>query len=115
MILRWLYCDLDGTLTTTPDAPNGPVRQDVIDKLRGLIAQGVRVVLWSANGDAYCAAFAKRHGIAAHACLRKPDLIVDDNLGIRPRQSMGVITPEQFVGGDWPALVNIGHAEAGLP
>lgn len=92
-----IYCDIDGTLTLTPDEPNGEPRHALIRRLRDLADAGCVVILWSAMGGEYCAAFADRHRIKAVACLPKPDLLIDDNLGIRPRTSMGVVTPEEFL------------------
>lgn len=93
----WIYCDIDGTLTTEPGVPDGPPREDVIGAVKGAVQAGKNVVLWSASGGEYAKAFAVKHGIQGlRACLAKPDVIVDDKPEIRPPDYMIRMSPEEF-------------------
>lgn len=82
---RWIYCDVDGTLTEAPESRWGKPRLDVIGRIKDAIGEGDVVVLWSGAGAEYAEAFAERYGIKARACLSKPDLLIDDVPSLRPR------------------------------
>lgn len=92
-----VYCDIDGTLTDSPERPNGAPRLDVIEHVKEWIAAGHDVILWSARGREYATEQAHRFGIEPLACLGKPGLIVDDKKEIRPRGRANPISPEQFM------------------
>ncbi len=89
---RWLYCDIDNTLTLE-DKRNAPPAMARIAKLQRL-ARRYTIVLWSMSGADYAAEFAKRHGIPAFACLKKPSVIVDDKAPLfRPADRLAVHPP----------------------
>ena len=98
------YVDIDGTLTTKQRRywwrqPNG-IREDVVAKVRALIADGHEVILWS-GGTGYAKRAAREMGIDGVTCIGKPNVLVDNERrrwGNRLKNRM--ITPEDFVGGD---------------
>ncbi len=92
-----IYCDIDGTLTDLPHAAGGAPRKDVIERLKLYIKRGHSVILWSANGAVYVEQFASEHGIEALACLKKPDMIIDDKKNIRPHGKDIPVLPEEFL------------------
>lgn len=95
---RWIYCDIDGTLTDSPGEPWGKPRLDLIWKLKDAILDGWRVVLWSACGKSYCQEFAKEYNISGlEACLAKPSIAVDDNPDLRSARFFRKLSPEQFL------------------
>lgn len=97
---KWVYFDVDGTLTTDGDVPWSPPRLDIISKVKEEIAAGSKVVLWSATGQEYCREFAKRYDIdGLEACLSKPSVYVDDNPQIRSPRFMRHVLPEEVVRG----------------
>lgn len=95
-----IYVDVDGTLTSKQQgrsAFKAPPRQDVIDKVKNLIAAGHEVVIWTGN-TRYAHKVCELYGIPAVAAVRKPDLIVDNQLRrTRLRLSNKVVTPEEFL------------------
>ena len=94
----WIYCDIDGTLTESGNAPWGKPRVEVIWKLKDAIAAGYNVVLWSACGKKYCEDFAKAYHISGlYDCLTKPSLIVDDNKQIRDEAYCKRLFPFEFI------------------
>ena len=92
-----IYCDIDGTLTDDPKQAGGKLRVNILSQLKAAIAAGHEVVLWSGRGRTYVNSFADLHGIKAIACLKKPDLVVDDTAEVRPGARYRPITPEQFL------------------
>ncbi len=91
------YVDYIATLMTEPRKKWGPIRPDVLGKVKRLIADGHNVVLWTAAGTGYAKMFAVRYDIDAMACLCKPGIIVDDNPNIRPRGYCNPVSPEEFL------------------
>lgn len=91
-----VFVDIDGTLTTTPDGPHGPIRKDVLEAVRKLIHDRHVVVLWSAQGARYANEFARSYGLAV-TCISKPDLCVDDRPTLRPAEKMEIVSPEDFM------------------
>lgn len=87
-----IFVDIDGTLTADGEVPWGEPRGDRIAELKRLIEIGVDVVIWSGRGKSYAEKFAERYGIYPVLCLAKPDLIIDDNPNIRPREL--IVAPE---------------------
>lgn len=93
---RPIYVDIDGTLTHSPRKGWGEPRTDVIHAVKKAIEAGETVILWSAGGDDYCKAFAEKYGIAAHAYLTKPGVVVDDALRVRASYRMRNLAPDEF-------------------
>lgn len=93
-----IFIDIDGTLTDAPGRRWGRPAAARIDKVKGLLAAGVDVVIWSAGGRDYAREFADAHGLAAATCIGKPACVVDDNPTIRPAGRMPIRTPEEFFG-----------------
>lgn len=98
------YIDVDGTLTSEQrgrSAFKSPPRQDIIDKVKQLIKQGHQVVIWTGNTN-YARRVCELYGIAAVAAVRKPDVIVDNELRRWSRRLKNrVILPEEFLEKDW--------------
>lgn len=93
---KWLYCDIDNTLTLADKRGAAPAF-DRIARLKRLIDAGVNVVLWTMSGSGYARRFAQRHGIKAVACLHKPNMIVDDKAPLfRPADKLKVVLPEEM-------------------
>lgn len=78
-----IFVDIDGTLTDTPEAPYGKANEKRLAHVRGLIAAGHTVVLWSAMGGEYADKFATTHRLKVAAAIGKPDVFIDDNPTIR--------------------------------
>ena len=96
MLPKWLYCDIDNTLTAEDKRDAAPVPERIA-RLKRLIDAGVKVVLWSMSGQDYATRFAQRHGINAVACLRKPSMIVDDRAPLfRPANRLKIVLPEEM-------------------
>jgi len=87
-----IYIDIDGTLTDSPDSRWGRVIPERIEAVKRLIANGERIVLWSAGSDEYAKEFAKKYGLKVHAALGKPRYCVDDKKDIR-LNGLSVISP----------------------
>lgn len=94
-----IYIDIDGTMTLAPNSKWGEPNWPVIEQVKRCIAEGNQVIVWSARGGKYATKFCQKYGIMAIHCLSKPQLIVDDNPDIRPRNRMPVILPAEFVEG----------------
>jgi hypothetical protein len=92
----WIYCDIDGTLTTDGDVPWSSPKNDVIEQVKNVIKRGAKVVLWSATGRKYATEFAREYEIDAEMCLAKPDYYIDDNPQVRSPVFMKYRSPEQF-------------------
>lgn len=99
-----IYVDVDGTLTTEQRGRSlyrCPLRQDVVDKVKKLAAEGHEIVIWTGNTK-YAKDVARRLGIEAVACARKPDLMVDNQVsGLRRKLKRRVISPEDFLARDF--------------
>ena len=93
---RPIFIDIDGTLTTTPSRPWGPTIAARLNRVRDLLAAGQQVVVWSGNGTAYATQFVEKHGLEGAVSIGKPELVVDDNPDIRPRERMQILSPEEF-------------------
>lgn len=78
-----IYIDIDGTLTDSPDNRWGRVIPKRIEAVKRLIANGDRVVLWSAGSDEYAKEFAKKYDLKVHAAIGKPRYCVDDKKNLR--------------------------------
>lgn len=94
--MKHIFCDIDGTLTTTGGKGWGPPNMEMINKIKSLIKDNF-VVMWSARGKKYTEDFCKKYGIKANVFLRKPDYIVDDNLDIRDHPRMKRLLPKDFL------------------
>lgn len=94
-----IFVDVDGTLTQKQCARSAfkvPPRQDVLDKVRKLIAEGHEVILWTGNTE-YAERVAKHYGLDVTA-IGKPQLIVDNQVkrwGNRLKDR--TVTPEAFL------------------
>lgn len=97
---RPTYIDIDGTLTTAPHRPWGPVIESRLQRVRDMVAAGRSVVLWSGGGTGYAVRFADRYDLDGVIALGKPERCVDDNPDIRPRRRMPVIDPDTFFAED---------------
>lgn len=95
---RPIFIDIDGTLTSAPTRPWGPVYEKRLERVRDLITKGETVVLWSARGTTYAKKFAEQYALNGVLPLGKPELIVDDNPTIRPREKMPIKSPLEFFG-----------------
>ena len=95
-----VYVDVDGTLTHEQrgrSAFKGPPRQDVLDKVKRLIAAGHQVVIWTGKTE-YAKRVCELYGIDAVAAVKKPDMIVDNQKRTWARRlRQRVITPEEFL------------------
>jgi hydroxymethylpyrimidine pyrophosphatase-like HAD family hydrolase len=94
------FLDIDGTLSSvqkTKSVFKCPLRQDVIDKVKKLQSEGHEIVLWSGSSK-YAFAVSQQLGINAIACVRKPDIIVDNQVGRwGKRLKNRTISPEDFL------------------
>lgn len=94
-----IFVDVDGTLTQKQCAKSAfkvPPRQDVLDKVRKLIAEGHEVILWTGN-TAYAKRVAALYGLDVVA-IGKPQMIVDNQVGRwGKRLKNRVISPEKFL------------------
>jgi hydroxymethylpyrimidine pyrophosphatase-like HAD family hydrolase len=105
-----IYIDIDGTLTIPPKGYKfdgllamGKWREpwtENIEKVKRLIQEGKKVVIWSGGGYRYVKAFCKKYDIKPYAMLSKPKVCVDDNPRIKPIHKITVIDPRYFVGID---------------
>ncbi len=91
-----IFIDIDGTCTDSPNKWWGNPRTEVIEKIKKLIDEGHRVVLWSVGGTKYAKEFAKKHGFKPFACIGKPDVMIDDKPTIRSRP-IPILNPEEFI------------------
>lgn len=96
-----IYVDIDGTLTAEQRAKSiyrSKPREDVIAKVREFIAAGHDVVLWSGSRR-YARRAAKLFGLKAIACLAKPDMIIENQVGRwAKRLKKRMVLPEVFAG-----------------
>ncbi len=88
-----VFVDIDGTLTSEPDRPNGPILQRRINTVRQWIRDGKGVVIWSARGTEYAKAFCRQHSLTPMAVVGKPAFVVDDKPTIR-KGGLDVRDPE---------------------
>lgn len=91
-----IFCDIDGTLTTTPGKPWGPVREWLVEKLKKRQRAGDDIVLWSGRGKKYVEEFTLSIGFPFVTCVSKPDLVIDDNPGIRPCEKCKPVHPNDW-------------------
>ncbi len=103
---RWIYVDIDGTLTHDGANRWGEPIEENIEALRR-ICHKRHVVLWSGAGAAYATEFAKRYKLDVVAALAKPDMVIDDSPDrIRPNMMLAPINaPEEI-----PLLAQVGGA-----
>jgi hydroxymethylpyrimidine pyrophosphatase-like HAD family hydrolase len=94
-----IYCDIDGTLTTAPENGWGPLCPKVISGVKEAIEAGHEVILWSGRGKRYAEAFAEKHDLKVVCCLSKPDMIIDDNHDIRPKNRLWRLSPADVKSG----------------
>lgn len=93
---RWIYCDIDGTLTDDPEHRWGSVRAEMLERLDEYARDpNYRLVLWSGGGEEYVREFARKYRIKADAYLSKPHVVIDDNPAIR---DWSLKSPEEFRG-----------------
>lgn len=97
-----IFVDIDGTITTTPGSGWGPIRQDVLERVRQAIKDGHEVVVWSARGRDYVQEFCAKYKLRPTACISKPDVLVDDFVerkgpGFRDAHRLKWLTPQAFV------------------
>ena len=92
-----IYCDIDGTLTFDGTRKWGAPNQENIDAIRAAQENGHTVILWSATGEAYAKAFARKYRFRAHAYLGKPDVCFDDWKTIRPKTHMDILPPDSII------------------
>lgn len=88
-----IFVDIDGTLTSEPNKPQGAPIASRVERVKEFVASGDEVILWSARGREYVEAFAAKNGIGNVTCVSKPDLVIDDNPTIRPAARMPIIDP----------------------
>lgn len=91
-----VYIDIDGTLTDSPNRPNGAPVEDRLWKIRSELMAGLPVVIWSARGRDYAEAFIETNGLQGAIGMGKPRAIVDDNPDIRPRHKMPIYSPQEY-------------------
>jgi len=95
-----IFVDVDGTLTTEQRARSidkSDPRQDVIDKVKKLQAEGHEIVLWTGSTE-YAKRAAEVLGIDADVCVGKPHLLVDNEAGTWARRlRKRMRTPEEFL------------------
>ena len=102
-----VFCiDIDGTLTEQQRRgwwrrrPHA-LRDDVLAKVRALVAAGHEVVVWSSS-TAYAQSFVDHAGLEGVIALGKPGVIVDNQRHRWANRLRGrVITPEQFLARDY--------------
>ena len=87
-----IFCDIDGTLTDSPDAGGNPIIVR-IKRIQQFIDEGHELVLWSANGRDYVIDFCEKWGIVGATYLGKPHLLFDDVPKIHPYLMDRVIKP----------------------
>ncbi len=93
---RHIFIDIDGTLTDNPTEP-GKAIAERIEHIKQLVGQNQSVVIWSARGAAYARSFASEHGLLEIVtAIGKPEILVDDDPGIRAKGSMPIVSPEEF-------------------
>lgn len=101
--LKYIYCDVDGTLLMWPTTPGSPkpgetptINQPLVDALRAWQAKsGGRLVIWSRTGQAHAEMAGKLIGLDA-LCLAKPDLMIDDADPFMLKKKLLVVKPGQF-------------------
>lgn len=93
-----IFVDIDGTLTTEAYTRWGHPIKDRIEAVKALVIMGYDVVLWSGGGRKYVEAFAKKYGLEGVICIGKPDVIVDDQVDIRPRRRIGYVEARRLAG-----------------
>jgi hydroxymethylpyrimidine pyrophosphatase-like HAD family hydrolase len=103
-----VYCDIDGTLTTNPANGWGPPCPKVIASIKEAIDAGHDVILWSARGKSYAEMFANKHNLNVTSCQSKPDVIIDDNLDLRPQNRLWKFTPADVKAGMLRKALKIG-------
>jgi hydroxymethylpyrimidine pyrophosphatase-like HAD family hydrolase len=95
-----IMVDVDGTLTSEQRGRSFykcPIRQDVVDKVKKLASEGHEIVIWTGNTK-YAKDVAEKLGIPAVACIRKPDLMIDNQVHkMKRRFKRNIITPEEFL------------------
>ena len=97
MAQRPIFIDIDGTLTDLPLKPWGNLIPGRVEHIRRLVAQGYKVVIWSGGGTRYAQEFVKKIGIDdIVTAIGKPEMIVDDDPGMRPKDRMKIISPDEF-------------------
>ena len=93
---RHIFIDIDGTLTDNPTEPGNAIPERV-ERIKHLVGQNQSVVIWSARGAAYARSFASEHGLLEIVtAIGKPEILVDDDPGIRAKGSMPIVSPEEF-------------------
>jgi len=93
---RHIFMDIDGTLTDNPTEPGNAIPER-IEHIKYLVGQNQSVVIWSARGAAYARNFARENGLLEIVtAIGKPEILVDDDPGIRPNRSMPIVSPEKF-------------------
>ncbi len=96
---RHIFIDIDGTLTDTPTEAGGKAIPERIEHIWRLVGSNQSVVIWSARGAAYARAFAAQHGLLEIVtAIGKPEIMVDDDPGIRAKGTMPIVSPEEFFG-----------------
>lgn len=100
-----IYVDIDGTLTAEQRANSvfrSPLRQDVIDKVKKLAAEGHEIILWSGS-TSYAKRVAEYLGISTVACVGKPEMIVDNETHRWARRLHDrTVSPESFLAAEIP-------------
>ena len=91
-----IYVDIDGTMTKAPNQSWGEPNFEVIDKVKKLISEGHRIIIWSVGGTSYAKEFAKKYNINAFACIGKPDMMIDDKPNIRTNP-IPLLSPDEFL------------------
>jgi hypothetical protein len=94
-----IYCDVDGTLTTNGAHGWASPCPKVITDIKAAIEAGHEVIIWSARGGAYAKAFAEKNNLKAAHFLTKPDVMVDDNVNIRPQNRLWKFSPDDVKAG----------------
>ena len=94
---RHIFIDIDGTLTDNPTEAGGKAIPERIEHIWRLVGSNQSVVIWSARGAAYARNFARENGILEIVtAIGKPEVLVDDDPSIRPKNLMPMVSPDDF-------------------
>lgn len=88
-----IFCDIDGTLTDSPNSKWGNPILLRIKKLKELSLVNT-IILWSGNGTKYAKVFKKKYNLTHCLAIGKPHIIIDDNITIRPKWNTLIKNPK---------------------
>lgn len=92
---RWIYVDVDGTLTLDGANGDGEPRTSMVRVAQELYSRpDVKLVIWSARGAEYAEEWCRRHEVRADIYLTKPHVCVDDKPTVH-RNKILILDPEE--------------------